>query len=484
MNKHLILCIVCVCFLLVFTQKGVYGTEISGNIVDQVWNVDDSPVRVTGDLYVASLTIMPGVMVEFTGNYRVTVNGVLRVAGTTESPVILRPARNIESWKGIYFEKTIPGSEFEWCHFVGAQETAVRLIQSNPTFQNCTFNKNKSPDYGGAIYANLTDGDLVVTDCKFEENHAQIGGGAICAVLERGTIFAENCTFTENVANPDYQTHHSSGGAVWIDGNSSFCRSTFNSNQVHTYTIYAAAGIYATGGALSTGRGHCEIAACTFIGNSCEMTAHQSTPDTSFAFGGAVRLYSGSMMLQNCVLAENNLSAQRRRIYKGSALSVNEGDCLIMNSTFASNSGHSAIHNDAGRICLINSILYLNYDHVTQISGPVTVSYSDIQGGFDGVGVIDSNPIFDSDYRILPGSPAIDAGHPDSEYNDTHFPPSLGGDRNDMGYLVLQRYKGSSKPKRLADDTPVNDHFSGGYRHGRQNDYENQTGIDSIPAPV
>ena len=51
-------------------------------------------------------------------------------------------------------------------------------------------------------------------------------------------------------------------------------------------------------------------------------------------------------------------------------------------------------------------------------------------------------------------------------------------------YLVLQRYKGSSKPMPPADDTPVNNHFSGGYRHGRHNDYENQTGIGTIPAPV
>jgi hypothetical protein len=50
--------------------------------------------------------------------------------------------------------------------------------------------------------------------------------------------------------------------------------------------------------------------------------------------------------------------------------------------------------------------------------------------------------------------------------------------------LVLQRYKSSSKSMRPVDDTPVNNHFSGGYRHGRQNDYENQTGIDAIPAPV
>jgi len=50
--------------------------------------------------------------------------------------------------------------------------------------------------------------------------------------------------------------------------------------------------------------------------------------------------------------------------------------------------------------------------------------------------------------------------------------------------LVLQRYKSSSKSMRPVDNTPVKDHFLGGYRHGHQNDYENQTGIDAIPAPV
>ena len=50
--------------------------------------------------------------------------------------------------------------------------------------------------------------------------------------------------------------------------------------------------------------------------------------------------------------------------------------------------------------------------------------------------------------------------------------------------LVLQRYKSSSEVMLPADDTSVNDDFSGGYRHGRQNDYENQTGTDAISAPV
>jgi hypothetical protein len=51
-------------------------------------------------------------------------------------------------------------------------------------------------------------------------------------------------------------------------------------------------------------------------------------------------------------------------------------------------------------------------------------------------------------------------------------------------WLVLQRYKSSSKTMEPVDDTPVKDNFSGGYRHGCQNNYENQTGIDTIPAPV
>ena len=50
--------------------------------------------------------------------------------------------------------------------------------------------------------------------------------------------------------------------------------------------------------------------------------------------------------------------------------------------------------------------------------------------------------------------------------------------------LVLQRYKSSSKTMQPVDDTPVKDYFLGAYRHGRQNDYEYQTRIDAIPAPV
>ena len=49
-----------------------------------------------------------------------------------------------------------------------------------------------------------------------------------------------------------------------------------------------------------------------------------------------------------------------------------------------------------------------------QIAGTATVTYSNIQGGWAGEGNVDADPLFvdpeNGDYRLLPGSPNIDAG--------------------------------------------------------------------------
>ncbi len=458
-----------VLLLVASVQRAVSAAEVSGSIADQVWTQADSPVRVTADLFVASLTVMPGVVVEFAGNYSVTVNGILRIVGTQESPVLLRPARdNTTGWQGISFENTKPGSEFQWVRFEGAKNGAVRLVRSNPTFRNCTFADNGSDGSGGAVSADLVDGDLVVTGCHFLRNSAKVSGGAvsadlvngnlvvagchflrnsakvsggaISAILKAATLVVSDCNFTENVADPGQKAQNTPGGAVTVQGNSDVTRSTFSKNQARAYTYWAASGVYAMGGALCTQKGHCQITACAFFENACTMTAESQTPDISWPSGGAVYLDSGSMKIQNCVLARNTLSAVRRKILRGSAVFLNAGDCFIVNSTLVGNTGDAAIHNAGGTVNVLNSIVYWNNDHGRQISSDpaaVTIAYSDIEGGSVGENVIEFNPAVDptSNYRILAGSPAIDAGCPDPEYNDTHFPPSLGAARNDMGFL-------------------------------------------------
>jgi len=56
------------------------------------------------------------------------------------------------------------------------------------------------------------------------------------------------------------------------------------------------------------------------------------------------------------------------------------------------------------------------------------------------------------DFRLTAGSPAIDAGKRDDEYNDVNFPPSLGSARNDLGAYggpqTKQAEPGENSPPR------------------------------------
>jgi len=59
------------------------------------------------------------------------------------------------------------------------------------------------------------------------------------------------------------------------------------------------------------------------------------------------------------------------------------------------------------------------------------------------------------DYHVLPTSPAIDAGDPDSKFNDVSFPPSLGSSINDMGayggpFAIPEERKSNDPPQANA----------------------------------
>ncbi|MEE9553584.1 MAG: right-handed parallel beta-helix repeat-containing protein, partial [candidate division Zixibacteria bacterium] len=135
-------------------------------------------------------------------------------------------------------------------------------------------------------------------------------------------------------------------------------------------------------------------------------------------YGGGLRASHG-----NPVIAYN-LIVDNYSLNWGGGMYVNNNTPLIINNTF---SGNEAVAMGGGlrtgnaSPTVTNCIFYNNSaPDGPEISawGNPTVTYSDIRGGYNGVGNISADPLFIGgepfDFRLQAGSPCIDAGDPDS----------------------------------------------------------------------
>ena len=123
-------------------------------------------------------------------------------------------------------------------------------------------------------------------------------------------------------------------------------------------------------------------------------------------------------------------------------------DFTFINNTIADNEATvsgGGIQTTGVIVKFINSIIWGNSAPAnSQISGSLQVEYSDVEGGYNGIGNIDLDPVFEdiTNYYLTDGSsPCIDAGNPSALFNDIEDPfnlgyalwPALGTLSNDMG---------------------------------------------------
>jgi probable HAF family extracellular repeat protein/predicted outer membrane repeat protein len=181
---------------------------------------------------------------------------------------------------------------------------------------------------------------------------------------------------------------------------------------------------------------------CTFIGNTASS-------------GGAIYNRSGtgsavtSPTIMNCTFIGNTASSGGA-IYNSSSTGSAVTSPTIMNCTFIGNTASSggAIYSRQGasssrtEVTITSCIFWDNSnEQITGDSGTTTVSYSCIQGGHQGIGNIDTDPLFvdpsGGDYHLLPASPCIDTGDPDylpaPDETDLDGLPRVIGGRIDMG---------------------------------------------------
>ena len=232
---------------------------------------------------------------------------------------------------------------------------------------------------------------------------------------------------------PDWTWH--SGGGIFIFQASPTIRNNIIADN-HVNDPLGADG--ASGGGI-----------CTYGGNPVIIN-NIIQNNTALYGAGVVIDYSGCLFTNNIVAGNSGGQS-----YGGAAFwTIGNGEwpILIENNTVVNN--EALPPGKAGAMYLWSSDVVARNNifrgNTQPEGGPIfltggatlDLTYSNIEGGYDGEGNIDADPLFaDTSFLLSSGSPCIDAGNPDVLYNDREDPgfpgsalwPSFGGLTNDMG---------------------------------------------------
>jgi hypothetical protein len=208
--------------LLLVGPKITRGTPVAATLSgENHWASTHSPYLVTGDVtleLLSTLTIAPGVVVEFETGASLVIKGELIARGTQADPIVFAGAasdQDMARWGSIIFDNDSvdasftflhdyqAGSILEWCVVEGASRGVV-LKWAAPYIHHCTFRHNRTPfsvdiEGGAAIYM-LPGSSPRVRDCRFEANVADgFGYGGALYIDDAQPILQDN-VFVDNTA--------------------------------------------------------------------------------------------------------------------------------------------------------------------------------------------------------------------------------------------------------------------------------------------
>jgi hypothetical protein len=291
--------------------------------------------------------------------------------------------------------------------------------ESSPMVASCTFSANVASQFGGGMY-NWADTSPTVINCTLSGNSAEYGGG----MYNYGSSpTVSNCTFSGNTANPD------GGGMYNYSGSPTVMNCTFSGNSAN-----GAGGMYNYSSSPT-------VSNCTFGGNSADYGGGMynwgvSSPivtnciiygnSANYDGGGLFNAIHSSTYLIHCTFSGNSANSH------GGGMSDMGSSTTVTSCTFAGNSAangravacDSTNQNNPSTIQLANCILWDGGNEIWNNDGSnITITYSDVQGGWGDTGNIDADPLFvdangpdgiigtaDDDVRLSGGSPCIDAG--------------------------------------------------------------------------
>ncbi|MHC4546694.1 MAG: right-handed parallel beta-helix repeat-containing protein, partial [Planctomycetota bacterium] len=260
------------------------------------------------------------------------------------------------------------------------------------------------------------------------------------------TVVVDGFTITGGNSNGDFPAGERTGGGM------NFC-----SGKIINCTITGNSAMWGGGMCYSVG----EIINCNIKRNfvsgrgggisysDVQMTNCTISENSAVQGGGGINNTAGDMMLTNCIFKGNTAREGGAIWYIDGKFGVQ----TLVNCTFSGNlaeMGGGAIYlSDYSSPTLINCILWGN--SYPEIHGTAVVTYSDVEGGWPGLGNIDAYPCFadayNGDYHLKSqagrwepsseswvqdyvSSPCIDAGNPGCPLGDEPVP---NGNQRNMG---------------------------------------------------
>jgi|CXWL01.1.fsa_nt_gi predicted outer membrane repeat protein len=252
------------------------------------------------------------------------------------------------------------------CHFSynRAEASGGGVFNTNgglPSFTECTFSNNMALE-GGGMYNNASH--PTVSGCTFRGNTAFTfhGGGMYNS---NSSPKVNCCTFIANFAHDD------GGGMFNLGGGPTITDCTFIENVVNAW-----------GGAVYNNSATSKVINCVFSGNSAGR-------------GGAIyHTNDSASTVTNCTLSGNRAPWGGGMYNSGSQPKLT--NCILSGNAAIFGGG---IYNDQSTSTLANCILWgnsaSNGPQISNTGGSTTiVSYGSVQGGWNGIGNINSDPLW------------------------------------------------------------------------------------------
>jgi predicted outer membrane repeat protein len=390
---------------LLLANVKIYGTTI--NYPTTGWPQSDTTlnadtVKVISDFTIpdnVTLTILPGTIVEFQGDYNIRVRGALKAIGNAKDSIQFTAPDTLTNWEiDLEITPNNDSSIFSFCVFEksNGQLAPLELMFSDKVrISNCYFRNNNTNQ--AVVY--FWESNILLENSHFVNNHAKYNGGALF-IAHNSLATIRNNIFYMNSAG-------SSGGAIHCQDTAS---PTIVNNWIcNNYTDPGTCGPSDGGGAIRVTNGATPYIANNIIANNCSgMT------------GGAIDcLYNGNAIIENNTIVNNDCNSFGGGIYMFQANPIINNNIIWGNTRlnalidnqigiFTDDSDpditFSCIQGDSADFWKPNGVTYSGIYQNNISSSPQFVSPS-LGSGLSYDGLL-------ADWNLNLNSPCINAGSP------------------------------------------------------------------------